>query len=90
MGLFGVVERHHNLRLRLVGLSSAGHGVADACTGHRVDCLHDDEGPLLQCRHRQMPVVRHRLQVGAVAWPHGVSHLQDPHLVGPDLKEPRG
>lgn len=87
---FGVDERRHHLRLRLVGLSSAGYSVADTCTSHRVDRLHNDKGPLLQRGHRQMPVIRHRLQVGAVSWPHRVPHLQDPHLVGPRLKESRG
>lgn len=74
-------------RLRLVGLSSAGDGVANAGPGHGVHRLHDDEGPLLQRGHRQVPVVRHRLQVGAVARPHGVPHLQDPRLIGSHLQE---
>lgn len=84
---FSVVEHQFDLRLRLVGLSSAGYSVADTCTSHGVHCLHDDKGPLLQRGHRQVPVIRHRLQVGAVPRPHGVSHLQDPRLVGPHLKE---
>lgn len=79
----------HHLRLRLVGLSSAGYSVADACTSHRVHCLHNDKGPLLQRSHCQMPVVRHWLQVSAIPRPHGVSHLQNPHLEGPHLNELR-
>lgn len=79
------VDEHS--RLRLVGLSSAGYGVADAGARHGVHRLHDDKGPLLQRGHRQVPVVRHRLQVGAVARPHGVPHLQDSHLVGSHLQE---
>lgn len=84
---FSVVEHQLYLRLCLVGLSSAGYSVADTCTSHGVHCLHDNKGPLLQRGHRQVPVIRHRLQVGAVPRPHGVSHLQDPCLVGPHLKE---
>lgn len=80
------VDEH--LRLRLVGLSSAGHGVADARASRRIHRLHDDKGPLLQRGHRQVPVVRHRLQVRAVPRPHGVPHLQDSHLVVAHLKAP--
>lgn len=80
------VDEH--LRLRLVGLSSAGNGVADARAGRWIHRLHDDEGPLLQRGHRQVPVVRHRLQVRAVPRPHRVAHLQDSHLVVAHLKAP--
>lgn len=84
--IISVPEWQHHLRLRLVGLSSAGHRVADTRAGQRIHRLHDDEGPLLQGGYRQMPVIRHRLQVGAVTGPHGVSHLQDPHFVVPHLE----
>lgn len=75
------------LRLRLVGLPSAGYGVAHTSTRGRVHRLHDDEGSLLQGGDGQMPVIRHRLQVGAEPRPHRVSHLQDAHLIGPHLRE---
>lgn len=78
-----------HLRLCFVGLSSAGNSVADTCSSHRVHCLHNDKRPLLQRGHGQMPVVWHRLQVGAITRPHRVPHLQNPHLVGPHLKESR-
>lgn len=73
------------LRLRLVGLPAAGYGVANTSTRGGVHRLHDDEGPLLQRGHGQVSVIRHRLQVGAEARPHRVSHLQDARLVGPHL-----
>lgn len=84
-GRCACVERHS--RLRLVGLSSAGYCVADARARHRVHRLHDDKGPLLQRGHGQVPVVRHWLQVGAVARPHGVPHLQDSQVKGSHLQE---
>lgn len=84
------LNEEFDLRLCFVGLSSTGHSVTDTRPGQRVHRLHNDKGPLLQRGHRQMPVVWHRLQVRAVPRPHGVPHLEDPHLIGPRLKESRG
>ncbi|MEQ2289381.1 hypothetical protein AMECASPLE_032397 [Ameca splendens] len=76
-----------SLRFCLVGLSSARYSVANTSTSHRVHCFYDDKGPLFQCSHSQMSVIRHRLKIGAKPWPHGISHLQDSHLICPHLQE---
>lgn len=73
------------LPLGAVVLTPAGHRVADAGAGARVHVLDHDEGVLLQRGHCQVTVVRHFLQVAAVARPDWVTYLKDPTAVRTDL-----
>lgn len=61
----------------VIGLTPAGYSVADTCASSRVHVLNHDEGMLLQCGHGQMTVIRHMLQVAAIAWPDGIANLKD-------------
>lgn len=69
----------------LVGLPAARHCVAHTGAGVGVHVLDDDEGPLLQGGHRQVPVVRQGLLEVAIAWPDGVPHLENAPFKAPYL-----
>ena len=76
----------------VIGLTSAGYGVADTCASSRIHVLNHDEGMLLQRGHGQMAVVGHMLQVAAIPRPDGIANLKDapserPHLNGEGGRE---
>lgn len=74
----------------VVALSTAGHSIGYTATCARVRALHNDKGTFLQCGHRQVPAVHHRLQRCAVARPYWVLHVQDSVIPAPHLQRTTG
>lgn len=71
----------NGLHFSPVRLATTGHGVPHTCPCAWIDALHDDKGPLLQCGHGQVTIIRHRLQEAAIARPNWVAHVQNSCLI---------
>lgn len=61
----------------VIGLTPAGHSVADTGTRAWVYILNHDERMLLQRSHGQVTIIRHMLQEVAIPRPDRVANLED-------------